>query len=229
MSNLPQFSDYVPQNPYAKFGWPTVVLVLIGAISTRGFQPMAIDSATLVADMLIVLAAAAAIALLFERAVEVLLTILCGAQEIAFDANRKAQAETRFEAISMERAVLDGLTSPEERLTFLENGGSAERLARQAYLDPEAVNDRLHQELRLKTNKQYLSTLLLTLFGGAAAICGFRLLSMIFGDMTLQDLPTHQIAALGLLDVVLTTLVLGGGAMGIHKLIGRLQAAPSVR
>jgi hypothetical protein len=226
MSNLPHVSDYVPRNPYAKLGWPTILLVLIAAISTRGFQPLAVDSTTLVADMLIALAAAAAVALLFERAVEVLLMILCGTQEMALETHRKAQAEVRSEAISVEPAVLDGLTSTEERMAFLEQGGSADRLARQAYLDPEAVNEWLNQELRLKTNKQYLSTLLLTLFGGAASICGFRLLSMIFGYRTLQGVSAHQMSAFGLLDVVLTTLVLGGGAVGIHKLIGRLQTKP---
>ncbi len=227
MSLTPRPVPLVPRNPYAKLGLPALIVILIGALSTQDFQPLAIDSSGLVAEMLIALAAAGAIALFLERAVEVLLSIICGAQEATLAARDAMRQTARAEAMKLEQSVLERLPSVEERMAFLEGGGGAQRLASAAMTDPDELEARLHAAVQLKINKQYLSTLMLTVLGGAFAICGFRLLAMVFGETALEGIAPHQVQTLGLLDVVVTTLVLGGGAVGIHQLITRLRTTSS--
>ncbi|MCB1390569.1 MAG: hypothetical protein KDK12_15725 [Rhodobacteraceae bacterium] len=188
------------------------------ALGSQAFEALDIgDPASVLARLVAVLGLAGGLALLLERAVAVLLTLLCGPAEVAGKARAQARRDAQAASLSQETAMLDALESPEERLAFLTGGESAARLNALDRAATAVAQQNADESARHTINKQYLSTLFLVLLGGALAMGGFRILSQVFGAAIVAGVPW-----LGALDVVVTTLVLGGGAQGIHDVITKL-------
>ena len=103
-------------------------------------------------------------------------------------------------------------------MSFLTQGGSGARMNALTNADADAIRARSQTKARQTITKQYLSTLLLTALGGALAMGGFRILSQSLGHTEAPGVELWNI-----LDIVVTTLVLGGGAQGIHDLISKLE------
>ena len=207
---------FVPQKALPRSFIVAVALIVLAFVGTT--DALEIDPQTVVADLLTALAAAAALALVLERAVEVLLSIICGPQEIASEAAHAAQKEAQEVSLKNEQAILGALETPEERITFLTDGGSSNRMGAMDKATTKAIHDRSSAKARQRITKQYLSTVILTALGGALAAGGFRILAQVFGAPDV-DLPQPMVY----LDILVTTLVLGGGAQGIHDMISSLS------
>ncbi|MCR8549293.1 hypothetical protein M4578_15790 [Salipiger sp. P9] len=212
----------VPKRASRRLGVVALLILLAGTLGFQEVEVLQLDYSTLAQQLVVALGSALAIALLLERAVEVLLQVICGPQEAEIRARQAVMRQSQEDAMAREKAVFDMLETTDERMTFLSAGGSAERLSALAMGDSRSIETRTEQAAALTIQKQYLSTICLTVLGGAIAMGGYRLLAPVLQLPDPNTLPGMQHALLTLLDVVVTTLVLGGGAKGIHDMITRL-------
>jgi len=198
-------------------------LVLAGLFGAQNVEVLVIEKDEFLMRLLATLMTTFAIALLLERATEVLIAILCGTEEMEINVTRRKKAEMEQSLIDREKAVLATLTSAEERMTYLTTGRGAERLSTTTARDEESFAQSAGRLVQLKTRKMHVSTIALTVLGGIVAMGGLRLLDATVDFGQLSAGQTQQLMLLRGLDVVVTTLVLGGGARGIHEIIQRLK------
>lgn len=198
----------------------TIILAigLLSGLGVQAYEALDVSFTEIMPNLLSALGVVALLALLLERAVEVLLSIICGPEELRVKTQNRVRAQAQAETLAHEKAILEAMQSPEERLAFLSEGGGAARMASLNESDSEALEERTKAATDLRITKQYLSTLMLTVMGGALAACGVRILAQVFGADVVAGNGTLQ-----MLDIVVTTLVLGGGAQGVHELISNLR------
>ncbi|MEP1396788.1 hypothetical protein [Roseibium sp.] len=218
-------TDMVPARfvPKKALNRGVFVVIAMGALVVWGANSKVIEmnSEEIPVNLMTVLGTAAALALLLERAVEVLLSVICGPQEIANKTRETAFRAAQSAKLAHERAILESLATPDERIAFLSRGGGSRDASTPDPFSPDAIRASSEDVAQLKITKQYLSTLMLTILGGALSAGGFRILAQVFG--TGEPGADPLTSALTVLDIVVSTLVLGGGAQGIHDLISRLN------
>ncbi|MEM0987757.1 MAG: hypothetical protein AAGK00_02680 [Pseudomonadota bacterium] len=178
-------------------------------------------------------------ALVIERAVEVLANNLYGTQEL--------QESHRLRLAEQELAVQDARLTTAIAMEVPASGDAAAREAAVQAKDDAiaAARDRVkaaNEEVskargatrgqldKISIAKSYFAALAATILGAAAAIVGVRVLGQFLSDDT--ALVGSQLHYFTLVDVVLTALLLAGGADGIHQLVknflgkrGELKAA----
>lgn len=119
-------------------------------------------------------------------------------------------------ALFIERAV-EVVISPwrDSNATRLKNTLKTAQVTAGAVLTQQAAQDSL-DEYRGKT-RQY-AFLLLLCFGLAAAMAGVRAIQPLY-TVTVQSPGENQGSVFGAVDVVVTALMLAGGANGIHSIM----------
>lgn len=169
-----------------------------------------------------VLAAFAALALLIERAVEVLLLPFFRPAELAVAAP-VAEADARLLALDeTEQTALARRTSSSERLEVFEsNVGVAFVAAAAARAEARAVH--ASQAQRLRAAKAQWASLALVVLSAAVSLVGFRLLAQL-GDAMGMQITSFQ-DNFRQVDLVVTALCLAGGAHGLHDIVARLGVA----
>ncbi|MEM6624028.1 MAG: hypothetical protein AAF674_17535 [Pseudomonadota bacterium] len=178
-------------------------------------------------------------ALVIERAVEVLANNLYGTQELEQSRDlRLAQQELAVQdarltaAIALEVSASGDAAARDAAVQAKNNAIAAARekvrLANEAVTTArKGARDQLD---KISIAKSYFAALAATILGAAAAIVGVRVLGQFLSDETV--LVGSQLHYFTLVDVVLTALLLAGGADGIHQLVknflgkrGELKAA----
>ena len=199
------------------------VLVLAAFFGAQHMDVVVIERQDFLLRLLATLMTTFAVALLLERATEVLISVLCGPQEMRITVLRDKRAAHEQDVIDREKAVLATLQSPEERMTYLTTGRGAERLSSITTRDEDGYADSTQSMVALKTRKLHVASLSLTVLGGVVAFGGLRLLDATLELGQIAAGQGQQAMLLRGLDVVVTTLVLGGCARGIHELIQRIK------
>jgi hypothetical protein len=200
-----------------------IIALALGAVSSLGVaaqKAYQIDPQTILQNLATALGVAFALALLLERATEALLRLICGPEEIALKSEDRATETAAAASLAREKSMMEALKTTEERLAFLSQGGSSLRIDALDRAHTETIRDRSQRSARLKITKQFLSTVILTVLGGALSASGFRILSQVFSS---DQIEASTLASM--LDIVVTTLVLGGGSQGLHDLIDALTAS----
>lgn len=199
----------------------TIILAigLLSGLGVQAYEALDVSFEEIMPNLLSALGVVAVLAVLLERAVEILLSLICGPEELRVKTQDKIRAQAQSEALAHEKTMLEAMQTPEERLAFLSEGGGAARMASLNENDSETLETRTKSATDLRITKQYLSTLMLTVIGGALAAAGVRILAQVFGADVVASVGMLQ-----MLDIVITTLVLGGGAQGVHELIANLRA-----
>lgn len=198
-----------------------LVVLMLGAFSgigASGYQALMVNPADVMPNLLSALGIAMMFTVVLERAVDVLLSVLYGPQEIREEMERTAVTKSRNDAIEREQALLGALKTPEERLAFLSETGSGVSVSALAGESLATIRQNNQPAISRKIRKHYTSVIALMLLGGALAAGGFRILSQVFSPDMIADRPM-----LVYVDIVVTTLVLGGGAQGVHEVITKLK------
>lgn len=166
------------------------------------------------------------VALVIERAVEVFITNSFGEEEAALAAPRRLlERKLQFASEETERElkrVLTGVENAEARR-------ARDVAVAQLRVDAKEARDGIaewkaqSQAARdaLKARKARTAAMATTLLGAAAATAGVRVLEgLTTADLRAEGaLAPNQIHVFIFVDVVLTALLLAGGAEGIHNLV----------
>ena len=171
-----------------------------------------------------VLAGFIALALVIERAVEVLLLPFFRPAELALAAPMAA-ADARVTALehSEQTALARRVTSAERLDVFGGEVGTAFVAAAATRADMRADHAAAAQRLRA-TKAQWASLALVVLSAGVSLV-GFGLLAQL-GVAMGMNAPDPQ-GSFRRVDLVVTTLCLAGGAHGLHDIVGRLGVLTS--
>ena len=165
------------------------------------------------------------IALVVERSVEVLIALIFGSQEVEATLEAKAAERALNVASNAEREALKQLSSPEERLMYLERKLSSglDEFARKSSEATYAAQLALGELSRSKTRA---AGLLLVCMGGLLSVSGIQVLEpLILAAQGSVPGPGTQSQIFRATDVLISALLVGGGANGIHKLMKRVVDA----
>lgn len=168
------------------------------------------------------------VALLVERAIEVILSYLYAlySSQICLPA-----VEAIVRSSTTEAAVkrnLDMMQSPNERITLLSDTAiktvtDAQRLA----TDEIAKANR--KLIALKAPKTVTAVSMAILFGLAISMSGLQIFSSLVSAFQSQStLDLSQSVVFRYMDIIMTALVIAGGADGIHTVINRLLGSSSL-
>ncbi len=162
------------------------------------------------------------LALLVERAVELILSWRFGAEEIAILTPLRQAAARNHAEMQMLARDMDMLVNPQDRMVMAE--GNALRSASEARVSLPAQAAATRERLDgLSVHRRRWATWCSMGLSAALALAGFQMLHGAFAaQIDLSDLPEVQMQVFAFIDVGLTTVVLAGGAAGIHGLISRL-------
>ncbi len=162
------------------------------------------------------------IALLIERAVELILNWRFGAAEIAIVAPLKQAADRNHAQMKMLARDMDMLVSPQDRMTLVDDGLRHSVLNARELLPAQAAETRGKLE-DLSLLKKSWATVSALALGIGLSLSGFQLLHGAFADqIAVSGLPPLQTHVFSFVDICLTSIVLAGGADGIHRLMNRL-------
>ncbi|WP_324754099.1 hypothetical protein [Roseovarius sp. Pro17] len=199
-------------------------LVALAAVFTAGrldFAALELHDVSM-AQLGELLASFLFLALLIERAVELILNWRFGADEIAILAPFKQAAEhNAFEAKMLERDM-DLLVSPQDRMAMVDGGLMRNASVARETLPAQAAATRLKLE-ELSVLKNGWATWSCMALATGLSLSGFQLLHGGFAaQIGLSDLPTLQMNVLSFVDIFLTAVALAGAAGGIHQVVSRL-------
>lgn len=168
------------------------------------------------------LAASLFVALLIERAVELILNWRFGADEIAIIAPLKQAVDRNSAEMKMLARDMDLLVSPQDRITLIDDGlRHSAQCARESLPAQAAETRRKLEDLSLE--KKGWATLSSLALGVGLSLSGFQLLHGAFAaQINLSQLPALQMHVFSFVDICLTSIVLAGGADGIHQVMRRL-------
>ncbi|MBW4707092.1 hypothetical protein KX928_04750 [Roseobacter sp. YSTF-M11] len=153
------------------------------------------------------------VALFIERAVEVVVSANHGSQEA--DLTDEVTA-ARIVKENAAKAVLAARSS-----------GAGEKEAEAAFvsaveLHQQRVSEAVKELKPLKEKKAFTATLASVVISAFAAVIGFRILGQfVVGEFSSAIKNETQQVWFSALDILITTLVLAGGADGIHNTIGQ--------
>ena len=168
------------------------------------------------------LATAAFVALLIERAVELILNWRFGPAEIAIVAPLKQAADRNHAQMKMLARDMDLLVSPQDRMTLVDDGLRHSVLNARELLPAQAADTRGRLEDLSLLKKGWATVSAMTL-GIGLSLSGFQLLhGALAPQVDLSTLPPLQANVFSFVDICLTSIVLAGGADGIHRLMTRL-------
>lgn len=162
------------------------------------------------------------LALVAERAVEIVLKVVCGPREVRI---RRAGAMARARAEvtrDNEMRNLDAMESSTERLALLSQR-SADVLNAMAEDVADAEVAQAGDLAEIKAFKTWFSVLLLCIIGGAISLSGLNVIAAFLASAGVT-LEPQQANVLAFVDVITTTLLLGGASDAIHGLINRVVA-----
>ena len=162
------------------------------------------------------------LALMIERAVELILNWRFGAETIAALAPLKQGLARNATEMQMLARDLELFSNPKDRGIIVDD--EAARVASEARRTLPAQAARTRERLdRLSQNKRRWATWCSVGLSTGLALSGFQMLHGAFhvqGNLT--ALPAMQMQVFSFLDICLTAIVLAGGAGGIHTIISRL-------
>ena len=158
------------------------------------------------------------LALLIERAVELILNWRFGAAEIEILTPLKQLAVRREAQMQLLSRDMELLINPNDRMSLVDDGMTD---ASQALLSQAAgTRERLDELTLHKREWAFWCAMLLAM---ALAFSGFQMLHGAFDyQVGLSELLPIQIQLFSFIDILLTAVVLAAGAEGIHRVISRL-------
>ena len=214
--------------------WPAAALgasVAVGiSAAMRGFVPLD-PGAPSTADIGTLFLTLVFAALVIERAVEVYVGNVFDPQEARLMRPQRQKAQELAlvsEAISNETQRARGLSS--EQTTTMRTEETLAKLRAEADRVrgelAEIKRGPLDDVIEFKARKASVASAVATALGAAAAATGLRVLEPLATDEALALITgvEGQLFWFRLVDVVLTALLLAGGADGIHQILGNLLA-----
>ncbi|MEM1360603.1 MAG: hypothetical protein AAGF94_02670 [Pseudomonadota bacterium] len=207
-------------------GYGLVILIIVAAsfaAGKLGFSAVSSAGVSL-ADLGKLLVLVLFLAILIERGVELILSSLYGAEEIAIQLPlREALARNKVRS-DMLAQDLELLVNPQDRMLLVEDAMGAESEAIRQGISDKAANARLKLE-DLRRRKKHSAILWSCLLGAAVSLSGFQLLKAAFSpEFVAASLPATQLELFQLIDIGVTTIVLAGVAEAVHQLLNRVLA-----
>jgi len=202
----------------------TAGLVALAAVFTAGrldFAALDLNEVSM-AQLGELLASFVFLALLIERAVELILNWRFGADEIAILTPLKQAADHNALEARMLARDMDLLISPQDRMAMVDGGLMRSASAARETLPAQAAATRLKLEHLSVIKKSWATWSSMALSTGLS-LSGFQLLHGAFAvQIGLSNLPPLQLSVFSFVDIFLTAVVLAGGAGGIHQIVSRL-------
>ena len=205
-------------------GAPIALLLAVAAAAAAAsnallFDPIPLGGISL-ASLGSLLAAYLVVALLIERAVELILAAHYGPEEAAARADLDEESARHRTRMSVLARDLELLVSPQDRAGLLD-GHTRDAIARSREgLAARAAEAERRLSL-IRQRKSRSAAIWAVLLGLGISLAGLNLLGSALGGGTLS-LPEPQAAAFRLADFLASGVVLAGGALGMHGALGLL-------